>query len=376
MFNAQEIITSLAKKADIEINGNRPWDIQVHDSKTYRRVLSQGTLGLGGAYMDGWWDCEQIDEMVYRALHADLREHFKLTPVVMLTFLRAYVFNLGRRSRAYQVGERHYDTGNDLYSRMLDKRLTYTCAYWKSPASDYHMTLDEAQEAKLDLVCKKIGLKAGDKVLDIGCGWGSFAGFAAERYGAQVTGITISKQQFTYAQQRYAHMPIEFRLQDYREVDGQFDHIISLGMFEHVGVKNYKSYFDVVRRCLKDDGIFLLQTIGSNQSVHGTDPWIGTYIFPNSMLPSAKQITTAIEKKFIIEDWHSFGHYYDKTLMAWHSRFESAWQDLCASYDERFHRMWRYYLLSCAGLFRAHEAQLWQIVLSKHGVSGGYEPVR
>jgi len=254
---------------------------------------------------------------------------------------------------------------------MLGKSMAYTCAYWKNAT-----TLDEAQEAKLDLVCKKIGLKQGDKVLDIGCGWGSFARHAAKNYGASVVGVTISKEQVTLARELCAGLPVEIRLEDYRKVQGTFDHVVSLGMFEHVGVKNYKTYMETVRRVLKDDGLFLLHTIGSNHSVNGPNAWMEKYIFPNSIVPTARQIIKAAEEKFIMEDWHNFSADYDKTLMAWFENFNNHWKELESKYGERFYRMWKYFLLSCAGNFRARNSQLWQIVLSKEGVKGGYISVR
>jgi cyclopropane-fatty-acyl-phospholipid synthase len=250
---------------------------------------------------------------------------------------------------------------------MLDKRMVYTCGYWKDAK-----TLDEAQEAKLDLTCKKLNLKPGMKVLDIGCGWGSFAKYAAEKYKVKVVGITVSKEQAVLAKALCKGLPIEIRLQDYRDLNEKFDRIVSLGMFEHVGYKNYKTYMKVVHRCLKDDGLFLLHTIGGNKSVKSTDPWIDKYIFPNSMLPSIKQMGDAIEDYFVMEDWHNFSADYDKTLMAWYNNFENSWNKLKDDYDERFHRMWRYYLLACAGTFRARKSQLWQIVLSKDGIKEGY----
>jgi cyclopropane-fatty-acyl-phospholipid synthase len=214
------------------------------------------------------------------------------------------------------------------------------------------------------------------KVLDIGCGWGSFAKFAAERYGVSVVGVTVSKEQVALAQELCAGLPVEIILQDYREIKGQFDAIVSLGMFEHVGDKNYRVYFDVARRCLKDGGLFLLHTIGKSVSSRVTDAWIDKYIFPNGVLPSVKQIVSAIEGIFVMEDWHNFGPDYDKTLMVWHQNFEAHWPELKKNYSERFYRMWRYYLLACAGAFRSRSIQLWQIVLSKDGVKGGYISIR
>lgn len=370
-MSAKEEIGRILGKAGVKINGSRPFDILVHDERLYGRVLSQGSLGLGEAYVDGWWDAKRLDEFFCRILGAQLDRKVRVTPAVIAAYFKAHLTNLQRRSKAFEVGEAHYDIGNDLYSAMLDKRLTYTCAYWKDAKN-----LDEAQEAKLDLACRKIGLRRGMKVLDIGCGWGSFAGYAAKKYGVKVLGITVSKDQVRLGKELSKGLPVTIRLQDYRDVRGKFDRIVSLGMFEHVGAKNYRTYMETASRCLKDDGLFLLHTIGGNRSVRFTDPWISKYIFPNSMLPSITQIGRAIEGLFVMEDWHNFSADYDKTLMAWHSNFTSAWPDLQERYGERFFRMWTYYLLSCAGSFRARKNQLWQVVLSKHGVPGGYESIR
>ncbi len=370
-------IETILEGTGVALDGPHPWDIRVNDPRFFARVLSQGTLGLGESYMDGWWDCAQLDEAITRLLRSDARAKLRPTPAVVFDALAARLGNLQTPSRAFEVGEKHYDAGNDLYAAMLDRRMTYTCGYWKDVPAERQgpAGLDEAQEAKLDLVCRKIGLKKGDRVLDIGCGWGSFAQFAAEKYGASVVGLTISKEQAALARERCAGLPVEVRLQDYRDVNETFDHIVSLGMFEHVGHKNYRAYFEVVRRCLKDGGLFLLHTIGGLRSVRTTDPWIDRYIFPNSMLPSAKQIAAASEGLFVMEDWHNFSADYDKTLMAWHANVDAAWSRL-QTYDERFRRMWRYYLLACAGSFRSRKNQLWQIVFSKDGVPGGYASIR
>lgn len=357
---AKRITEELLSGADVQINGGRPWDIKVHDERLYQRVLSSGSLGLGESYMDGWWDCEQIDEFIARILRANLNKAIVKNWAALWLVAKGALSNLQRKTKAFEVGERHYDIGNDLYNAMLDKRLVYTCAYWRSS-----QTLDEAQEAKLDLTCRKLGIKPGMTILDVGCGWGSFAKFAAEKYGARVTGITVSKEQVELGNKMCAGLPVEILLQDYRDVKGTYDRIVSLGMFEHVGYKNYRTYMDVVNRSLKPDGLFLLQTIAGNKSTTTGDAWLDKYIFPNGMLPSVKQVGASIEGLFTMEDWHNFGPDYEKTLLAWHHNFVQAWPTLRSRYDNRFYRMWRYYLLSCAGAFRARRIQLWQIVLSK-----------
>ncbi|MDZ4225748.1 MAG: cyclopropane fatty acyl phospholipid synthase [Candidatus Andersenbacteria bacterium] len=357
---------------DVKIDGDRPWDIRVHDDDFYGRVIREGSLGLGESYMDGWWDCEQLDELMYRVSKADLEARVRGRMNFWIAWHVLWQrYMTGPRRRAFEIAERHYDIGNDLFRMMLDKRMVYTCGYWQKAR-----TLEEAQEEKLELICKKIGLKHSMRVLDIGGGWGSFAKYAAERYHASVVNITVSREQLELANKLCAGLPVESRLQDYRDVDEKFDAIVSLGMFEHVGPRHYDAYMEVARRCLNDDGLCLLHTIGRNETAGPSDAWIGKYIFPNSALPSAKLIAEAVEGKFIIEDWHNFGMDYSWTLLAWHDNFERHWPQLKEKYGERFRRMWRYYLLSCAGAFRARSIQLWQVVLSKQGVPGGYKSVR
>ncbi len=357
---------ALARKAGITINGDQPGDIQVYDRRFFRRSLLGGSLAFGEAYMDGWWDAERLDECLYRLLTINADDHYP-TLSAMMVKLRALLFNLQAASRAFQVGEAHYDIGNDFFRAMLDQRMVYTCGYWA-----HAHTLDEAQEHKLELVCRKLDLKAGQRVLDIGCGWGSFARYAAEHYGVHVTGLTISKEQAEMARAECRGLPVEIRLQDYRDCNETFDHIVSLGMFEHVGYKNYGEYMDVARRCLSDDGLFLLHTIGKYTPTLKTDPWIARYIFPNGQIPALRFVTRAIERRFVLEDLHNFGPDYDRTLMSWYRNFHAAWPQFSEQYGERFYRMWKYYLNSCAAAFRTRELQLWQFVLSKHGVPGGY----
>ena len=369
--NGKQTIQDIFDLADVRINGNRPWDIQVRNLSFYERVLAGGSLALGETYMDGWWDCEALDQFFYKIMDARLDKKVKKSKQVLWAILKAKITNAQSRSKAYEIGKRHYDIGNDIFSIMLDKGMNYSCGYWNKAG-----TLDKAQEAKLDLICRKMGLKPGMKVLDIGCGWGGFAKYAAEKYDVRVLGITVSREQVEFARKFCKGLPVEIELQDYRKLKKEFDRIISIGMFEHVGSRNYRTYMKVVHRCLTSDGLFLLHTIAGNSSVSSTDPWINKYIFPNSILPSPKQITSAAEGVFVLEDWHSFGQYYDKTLMTWYGNFTKNWDKIKDTYDQRFYRMWTYYLLSCAGSFRSRRNQLWQIVFSKKGIQGGYQIIR
>lgn len=364
--SAHQLMVDLLETADIEIGGARPWDMHLNAPHVPERIFADGSLGLGEAYMDGAWHSPQLDEFIFRILRARLDQHVQPLKLVFHS-MKARLFNLQNSKRAWKVGEAHYDLGNDFYTAMLDPRMTYTCGYWKNAHN-----LADAQEAKLDLICRKLELKPGMRVLDIGCGWGSFMGYAAQHYGVECVGVTISKEQAEWARQRYSGLPLEFRLQDYRDIDERFDRIASVGMFEHVGRKNHRVFMEVAAQCLADDGLFLLHTIGKNERNTVPDPWIDRYIFPNGDLPSISQIGDAAGGLFVTEDLHNFGSDYDKTLMAWHANFEAAWPRFEAKLGERFYRMWRYYLLSCAGAFRSREIQLWQWVFSKQGVIGGY----
>jgi cyclopropane-fatty-acyl-phospholipid synthase len=351
--------------AGIQINGNNPWDIRIYNDEFYRRAITEGELGIGESYMDGWWDAEQVDQLIYKILLAQLDKKIQRNFSILARLFMARLFNLQSKGRAFVVGEKHYDLGNDLFQNMLDKRMNYSCAYWKDSSN-----LDEAQENKLELICRKLYLKPGMRVLDIGCGWGAFGKYAAEKYEVEVVGITVSKKQIELGRILCQGLPVEFRLMDYRDLNENFDRIVSVGMVEHVGYKNYNSFFEIAKNCLKDKGIFLLHTIGNIKSVHSIDLWTHKYIFPNGMLPSVVQLGKAFENLFVMEDWHSFGMDYDKTLMAWYANFVKNMNKIKSTYSDRFIRMWKYFLLSSAGSFRANRNQLWQIVLSKHGPAG------
>ena len=371
MNKTHQLIAELLAPADIQLNGDRPWDIQLRDDYFLQQLLSRGNLALGEAYMAGDWDCEALDVLFCRILTHRLHEHVQPTRLLWHV-VKSHLFNLQTPKRAWQVGFRHYDLGNRLYQAMLDERMVYTCGYWRHAQS-----LTDAQRDKLELVCQKLNLQPGMRVLDIGCGWGSFMKYAAEHYGVSCVGVTISRQQVELGEQLCQGLPIEFRLQDYRTLHEPFDAVVSLGMFEHVGQRNYSHFMQVAARCLAPDGLFLLHTIGRNRDVRGTDPWIHRYIFPNGELPCLAHIDAASRKHLRAEDVEHLGADYDPTLMAWYQNFEQAWPSLREDYDETFFRMWRYYLLSCAGAFRARDLQVWQWVLSHPASSSGYRrPLR
>jgi cyclopropane-fatty-acyl-phospholipid synthase len=365
------VALELLDAAGVEVDGPRPHDIQVHDERLFERILRDRELGFGESYQDGWWSAGRVDELIAKLLAADLRARLKLSPQMVAVALRARLFNRQTIRRASRNASAHYDIGNDLYQRMLDKRMIYSCGYWAS-ADD----LDSAQEAKLDLICRKLHLEPGMRVLDIGCGWGGFAHYAAQHFGVRVTGISPASEQVRVARQRCAGLDVEIDQDDYRTVTGAFDRIVSIGMIEHVGVRNLATFFDVNHRLLRDDGLMLHHTIGTNIAKDYNDPWFDKYIFPGGVLPSLSHLGQASASRWALEDVHNFGPDYDRTLMAWHRNVEAAWDDL-PNYDEHFRRTWRYYLLASAASFRTRHLQLWQLVFTKSGRSSGtYTAVR
>lgn len=364
-------------EAGIELNGPNPYDPHICDERFYSHGLRSMSLWIGESFMAGWWECKQLDELFFRLFRHYHHNGIYSKGEFALQWLWNTFVNLQTRVRSLQVAEQHYNLGNDLYAAMLGETMAYTCGYWK-----HAETLDQAQYAKFDLVCRKIGLKAGENVLELGCGWGGFAKFAAGHYGCKVTAVNISSEQVAFATKLCAGLPIKIHLCDYRDFTVynadkiQFDKVVSIGLCEHIGPKNYRTFMEIALQNLRENGLFLLHTIGKNDSSLAVDPWIQKYIFPNGMLPSIKLLAAATEGLFVLEDLHNFGADYDKTLMAWYRNFVQSWPNLRSHYDERFYRMWTFYLLSCAGGFRARGMQLWQMVLSPKGVLGGYESVR
>jgi cyclopropane-fatty-acyl-phospholipid synthase len=371
MNKEQETVQKLLSAAGIKVNGSGPIDIQVHNDRFYKKALSGRELGIGEAYMDGWWSAKHLDETVARLLNSNIRDNLSITPSIVMHVLRGAVANQQKQKRAYKNASAHYDIGNDLYSLMLDKRMIYSCGFWQTAKN-----LEDAQEAKLDRICKKLYLKKGMKLLDIGCGWGGFSEYAAKNYGVEVVGVSPALEQVKVAKERTKGLKVTIKQQDYREIKGKFDRIVSIGMLEHVGQKNYKAFFEKCSELLKDDGLMLHHTIGNTKSTTAADPWTSKYIFPGGVIPSLAQLAKSTEKLLLIEDLENFGPDYDKTLMAWQANFVRNYPKLKDEYDERFYRMWEYYLLSSAGAFRARRIQLWQIVMRKMLPSESYRGYR
>jgi cyclopropane-fatty-acyl-phospholipid synthase len=359
-------LQSLLAAADVCIDGDRPWDIRLHDPGVWGEVRWRGSLGFGEAYVRGAWDCSALDQLFTRLLQVggERRLAQGRSPGLWLAGLA------GRRST--RVARRHHDIHPEVYATMLDPRRLYSCGYWEQASS-----LEEAQEHKLRLICEKLQLAPGQRLLDIGCGWGGLAAFAAEHYGVEVVGITLSSQRLQYARSRWGHLPVRFELCDYRQLarlgEAPFHRLVSVGMFEHVGPGNARSFFRHAAQAMRDDGLFLLHTIGYRRCSLRTDRWIDSHVFPHGRLPAPRELAAALERDFLLQDWHNFGLDYARTLMAWHRNVEAAWPSLAGvvaagegmAAAERFRRYWRYYLLCFAGFFRSGQGQLWQLVLRR-----------
>ncbi|HSX15020.1 MAG TPA: cyclopropane fatty acyl phospholipid synthase [Candidatus Saccharimonadales bacterium] len=375
-MSAETTIRQLAAIAEIEFNGSRPFDIRVHEPLFYQRILDEGSRGFGNSYMDGWWDCDNLEELFFRILSSGARHQLRLNPHILLAAAQARVMNLQSRQRAFQIGERHYDWGNELFLAMLGRTMAYSCGYFPNGVED----LDQAQDAKLDLVCRKLKLEPGMRLLDIGCGFGSLLRYAAQNYGVSGVGVTVSVEQARLARQLCDGLDVEIREQDYRRINGQFDAIASIGMVEHVGYKNFRQFMAVAARSLAPHGHFCLHTITSNVSVKQGDPWLNERIFPNSMLPSVPQLGRAAEGYFVIEDVHNIGPGYFHTTRGWIGNLTGGWPELEKfdrdRYCPRNFRMWMYYLPSSGAIFHTRQAQVQQIVFSHEGGVPGYVSVR
>jgi cyclopropane-fatty-acyl-phospholipid synthase len=368
MSSKSEII-ELLNKADIQINGSRPADIQVHNEGFYQRFLRDGRLGLGESYVEGWWDCDDLEAFIYKLFLAqDMMRMRTRNPGFILWALLSKFRPYGSPARSGNIAKAHYSIGNDLYRAMLDRRMVYTCAYWDAGAKD----LDQAQEHKLELVCRKLMLKPGMHILDAGCGFGGLAKYAAEHYDVKVTAFTISDAQAALGRELCKGLPVDLHCTDYRKLSGQYDRIAAIGMMEHIGLRYHRIFMKKIKSLLKPDGIFLMHTIGSNHS-HFSSPWLEKYIFPGCFSPSIKHIGQATEELFFMEDWHNIGPNYSRTLLEWYHNFNAAWPTLSHKYGERFYRLWKFYLLSMAPGFKTHAAPVWQIVMTHKGLKEGYQ---
>jgi len=340
-------------------------DIVVNNKEMFVKIASNGELGLVESYINGDWDSDNLEKTISELISKldFLKNQIKKQSLNFIFMeIKAVIKNRIQNNSIKSVKKNishHYDIGNDLFQKMLGKHMQYTCAYFYKP----NMTLDEAQYAKMELIAKKIDLKPNMKVLDIGCGFGSMAQHLAKHYNVYVIGVTLSKEQKKYADEYFSHPRVTIELKDYRHVTGNFDRVYSVGMFEQVGRKRYKEYYDKCYELLKPDGIMLIHTIGTNKRKWNHNSFINKYIFPEGELPHIENLTHSFVDKWHLEDWQNMGLSYAKTTKLWHTNIGD-WSGL-DNYDERFRRMWDFYLLGCVANFQSRNVCLWQIVYTK-----------
>lgn len=371
----RHIVTDLFARAGVQLDGSRPWDIQVRNPRFYRRAL-RGSLGLGDSYMDGDWDVRELDALFVRLIRANLASSLLARAGRAWLGIRARLGNLQTRVRSLDVARSHYNLDHRLYELFLGPWNQYTCCFF-----DRTRELEQAEVRKLEMICSKLELTRGDRVLDIGCGWGGFARYASSTRGCHVTGISLSREQVDYARRFTAGLPVDIVEADYRDLPalrpaGSFDKILVCGMIEHVGYRNYRGLMEIVHGLLTRSGLFLLHTIGNGINTRIADPWIVKHIFRNSMLPSMEQLAGALRGLFTVQDWENYGRYYVDTLAAWQRRFEENWErialiDTTPRFDERFRRMFNYYFLSCKAAFDVESIFLWHLVMSRRGERAG-----
>lgn len=367
--NPEVIIKDIFKIAGITLSdkpSNEPLTITVNNKQFYKNMVSNGELGFAESYMDGHWDCSDLSAITYQLLiNLDKLENalMKQSLTVGASLLKQHIsrlFQYNTREISKKMIEVHYDIGNDLYEKMLGKTMGYTCAYYYKP----NMTLDEAQIAKFELVARKLHLKEGMTVLDMGCGWGQQAKYIADKYKVTILAVSLSKEQINWANENNKSDRVTYKLMDYRDVKGKFDRVYSIGMLEHVGLNNYPVFFNKSYDVLKDDGILLVHFISTNPPKAKLSPFIDKYIFPNAYIPKKKDIIGSfLDNKWSLEDWQNIGVSYNTTLLAWYDNIKD-WKGL-DNYDKRFRRMWEFYLLGCASSFKAENDCLWQIVFTK-----------
>lgn len=341
------------------------WNIHSHD--TMKRIVTDWEYELGETYISGGWD---VGKGELRELLGILRYNFQeiiptgINKAIML--LQRLPQQWNRISKSRRHIKHHYDMDTELFRSFLDKDMHYSCAYFTNVSH----SLEQAQQDKCRMIAQKLLLKPGHTVLDIGCGWGSLAMYLAENHGVKVTGITLSKEQLKIAimraEERGLNHLVNFQLIDYRKLDGNFDRIVSVGMFEHVGKPYFKTYFRNIKKLLKSNGVALIHTIGRSGPPGVTNPWIRQHIFPGGYIPALSEVTSSVEDSLlVITDVEILRHHYAQTLAAWYNRFRNRQEEIKTRYGEYFYRLWEFYLNICEISFKHSDLVVFQIQLSR-----------
>lgn len=364
-FSSEGLVRSILESAGIQANGTETWDPRINDQRFWNRVAMDGMLGLGDSYVDRWWDSDDIPEFFNRAIRGRLLVWTSRSHHAILKRIRDWAFNPQNPRRAVANVKAHYTERDELVLGMLGPWNAYSCAFFEDPEHPAE-GLAVAEARKLELICRKLSLNSSDRFLDIGCGWGSLLGYAQKHYGVKGDGITPAPNQAAFVSRTYGLTVYE---RDYRRIDTHYDRIASVGMYEHVGPKNARTYMETVNRSLNKNGLFLLHFFGRpSADIPLLDTWTDRYIFPGAYLPTSAETHAAAEGLLEIVHQDEWGRHYDPTLCAWERNFEEyAVREGLKERNQALYRMWRYYLLSAAGAFRSGDIALWQMVFKKRG---------
>lgn len=352
------------KTSTISTNNNP--DIIVNNNNFYTKLLKHGEIGLGESYVDKDWDSNNLEETLYNLIINQKKIEnaiIKNSPNLIIKKLLDIPSDIFSTDNTKNDIKFHYDIGNKLYENMLGKSMLYSCAYFYKQG----LSLDEAQYAKLDLIAKKLNLKEGMRVLDIGCGFGTAAIYLSKKFNVNILGISLSKEQINYFNSIYTGTQVQVIYKDYRELtrehNNSYDCIYSIGMFEHIGINNHIDYYNKCFKLLKTNGTMLIHTIVSNKRLYSHNSWITKYIFPGAELPHISDFTKKYTDNWLLQDLQCIGKSYSKTLLAWKKNINDS--SVFNNYDDKFKRTWNYYLLLCSAAFRAREITVFQLVYFK-----------
>ncbi len=355
------LVERALRRADVRIDGDRPHDIRVLDPRFYGDVLRRGSLGFGECYVRRWWDADDVEELAFRLIRSGVYSLSSAVPGLPRD-LRDMFANQQTRRLATRVADEHYSMGNDVFFAFLGGVRNYSCGIFDGDAD-----LDAAQTRKLAKISSLLDLRPGERLLDVGGGWGELSRHAAAAHGCEVTHVNLSDEQIRHASALCTDLSVRVEKRDWRDVEGRFDKIAVIAMLTHVGPKNYRRFMQRMHDRLEPGGLMLIETVGTRHAAVRCEAWLDKYIFPGGVVPTRRQILGAADGLFDETRFESSGEHYVQTLRCWQENFERNWTDLSSRYDEERRRIFNYFFQSIGGAFRAGYVDHWHILLRRTG---------